>query len=170
MYSLSDQLPAHFTICSVLMVKHITNGVILMPDSTHIKNQEIIGSLNQQDQDIGQLNQQLIPITSCLDFKMKEMATSSALEPIHLLKIEINGSLMDSMDELYFKINKNYQWNLDNHLYLFHLNLLQLLLDIFQLVQINLEPYRMILMLDVFKRSLMIPILLLNKSKKKYIS
>lgn len=84
MYSQSDQLPVHYTICSVLMVKPIINGETLMPDSTLIKNQEIIGLLNLQDQDIGPLNQLLIPIISYLDFKMKEMVMNSVLEHIHL--------------------------------------------------------------------------------------
>lgn len=101
MYSQSDQLPVHSTTCSVLMVKPITNGETSMPDSTHTKNQETIGSLNPQAQDIGPLNQLQIPITSCLDFKMKEMATNSVLEHIHLSRIETSGQSMDSMDEYY---------------------------------------------------------------------
>lgn len=97
----SDQLLVPYTICFVLMVKLITNGETLMPDSILIKNQEIIGLLNLQDQDFGQLNQLLIQIISYLDFKMKEMVMNSVLEHIHLLKIEIDGLLMDSMDEYY---------------------------------------------------------------------
>ena len=101
MYSLSDQQPVPFIIYSVQMAKHKTNGVTLMPDSISTKSQEIIGLLNQLHQDIGQSDQQLIPTSSCLDFKMKEMVMNSMLEPILVTKKETNGLSMDLMDDYY---------------------------------------------------------------------
>lgn len=83
------------------MEKHRTDLVTLKLDSTLTKKQEIIGSLNLLDQDIGLLNHLLIQINSYLDFKMKEMVKISTLEHIHVLKIEIDGLLMDSMDEYF---------------------------------------------------------------------
>lgn len=111
MYLPLDLLQAHFITYLQLMTEHTINGVILKLDSTHSKNQEIIGLLNQQDQDSGQLNQPQIQINSYLVFKMKEMDMNSISEPIHLLKIEIDGSLMDSMVECYIHIHNKYKFS-----------------------------------------------------------
>lgn len=101
MYLQLDQLQVHYIIYLLQMINNITNGEILMQDSIHLKNQEIIGLLNKLVKDIGLLNLLLIQINSYLDYKMKEMVKNSQLEHIHLLKKEINGLLMDLMDEYY---------------------------------------------------------------------
>lgn len=106
MFLLLELLQAHFITYLQLMIEHTINGVILKLDSIHSKNQEIIGSLNQQDQDSGQLNQPQIQTNSYLVFKMKEMDKNSISEPIHLLKTETDGSSMDSMVEYYIHNKK----------------------------------------------------------------
>jgi cell division protein FtsL len=83
MFSPSEQPQAHFIICSLPMTNHTINGETLKLDSTHSKNQEIIGSLNQQVQDNGLLSQPLTQINSYLVSKMKVMDKNLLSEPIH---------------------------------------------------------------------------------------
>ena len=91
MSSLLELPQAHSIISSLPMKDHTINGETLKSDSTHSKNQEIIGSLNQLALDYGQSNQPLIQINSYLVFKMKAMDKNSPSEPIHLLKTETDG-------------------------------------------------------------------------------
>jgi hypothetical protein len=91
MFSLSELLQVPSTTCLLLMTDPSINGEILKLDSTHSKSQEIIGLLNLQAQDYGQSSQPPTRINFCSVSRMRATDKNLILEPIHLLKIEIDG-------------------------------------------------------------------------------